>query len=91
MAAIRVGKQGRIVLPAEIRRELDIKEGDQLGVIVDEEGRVVMESPEAALKKIRKKLKDSMDDQSLVDEYLAEKRLEAAREEREINERLGDS
>lgn len=91
MAAIKVGKQGRIVLPAEIRRQLDIKEGDLLGVIVDEEGRVVMESSDVALEKVRQTLKAAMGDRSLVDEYLAEKRVEVEQEEREFNRRLGDS
>jgi len=86
MAAIRVGKQGRIVLPASIRRELDINEGDQLSVEVDEEGRVVMESPEAALKKIRQQLKERMGDRSLVDELIADRRREFEREEREIQD-----
>ena len=89
MAVIRVGKQGRVVLPAGIRRELDIKEGDQLGVIVDEEGRVVMESPEAALKKIRAKLKEVAGDRSLVDELIAERRREFEKEEREMQDASG--
>jgi len=86
MAAIRVGKQGRLVLPAEIRRKLDIKEGDRLAVMVDEEGRVVMESPGAALAKVRQKLKSSLGGRSLVDDYLAEKRIQVQDEER----RFGD-
>lgn len=69
------------MLPAEIRRQLDIKEGDQLSVIADEEGRVVMESPGSALKKVRQKLKGAAGDRSLVDELITERRREFEREE----------
>ncbi|MCB0864002.1 MAG: AbrB/MazE/SpoVT family DNA-binding domain-containing protein [Solirubrobacterales bacterium] len=91
MAAIRVGKQGRIVLPAGIRRQLGIREGDRLGVIVDARGRVVMESPEAALNEVRQKLRRARGDRSLVDEYLAEKRIEVENEERDVGRRPGSS
>lgn len=90
MAAIRVGKQGRIVLPASIRQQLDIKEGDQLGVIIDEDGRVVMESPRAALKKVRQRLKASMGERSLADELIADRRREFEREDMELKDASDD-
>lgn len=34
MYRVRIGKQGRIVLPKEIREEYDVKAGDELTMIV---------------------------------------------------------
>jgi AbrB family looped-hinge helix DNA binding protein len=40
--SIRVGKKAQIVLPAALRRELHIEEGDVLQASIDDSGRIVM-------------------------------------------------
>jgi len=48
MYRVRIGKQGRIVLPKEIREEYDVKAGDEVTMIVkgDEITLRIRETPE---------------------------------------------
>jgi transcriptional pleiotropic regulator of transition state genes len=39
----KVDRLGRVVLPAEIRKELEITEGDLLEIALDDAGRIVLE------------------------------------------------
>ena len=39
----KVDRLGRVVLPAELRKELEINEGDLLEIAVDDDGRIVLE------------------------------------------------
>lgn len=39
----KVDRLGRVVLPAELRKELEINEGDLLEIGVDDDGRIVLE------------------------------------------------
>lgn len=39
----KVDRLGRVVLPAEIRKELEISEGDLLEIAVDDDGRILLE------------------------------------------------
>ncbi|MGZ4803502.1 MAG: AbrB/MazE/SpoVT family DNA-binding domain-containing protein, partial [Acidimicrobiia bacterium] len=34
---------GRVVLPAEVRKQLEIREGDLIDIAVDDDGRIVLE------------------------------------------------
>jgi len=75
-----MGESGRIVLPSGIRKELGLKAGDRLTVISDE-GAIRILSRKMALANIRAgiiKQRGSLE--GIVDEFLAEKREEAARE-----------
>jgi AbrB family looped-hinge helix DNA binding protein len=85
---VKIGRQGRVVIPASIRRELGIEPGDDLSVRV--RGRsLVLEPPDVALERARRHFRDSSaDGQSLVDELIADRRKEA-RMERERWKRLG--
>ena len=78
---INIGKQGRIVIPANLRRSLGIKEGDRL-VAREEEGRLVIEKREAIEKRLRARFAHISQDRSLADELIAERR-EAAKKEAE--------
>ena len=75
-----LGESGRIVLPAGIRKELGLKAGDRLTVTSDgSEIRIL--SRKMALDSIRAGIirqRGSLE--GLLDEFLAEKREEAARE-----------
>jgi transcriptional pleiotropic regulator of transition state genes len=39
----KVDRLGRVVLPSELRKQLEIREGDLIEIAVDEEGRIVLE------------------------------------------------
>jgi AbrB family looped-hinge helix DNA binding protein len=75
-----LGESGRIVLPAAIRKELGLKAGDRLTVTSDE-GSIRILSRRMALASIRAgiiKQRGTLD--GILDEFLAEKREEAARD-----------
>lgn len=77
-----VGRQGRVVIPARIRQELGIGEGDELVARI-QEGRVVLEKRSNVLKRVRERFSSVNRGRSLADELIAERREEAGREERE--------
>jgi len=75
-----LGESGRIVLPAAIRKELGLKAGDRL-TVTSGEGAIRILSRKMALANIRAgiiKKRGGLD--GILDEFLAEKREEAARE-----------
>lgn len=74
-----VGPQGRIVVPAALRRRLGIEAGDVLVARADD-GRLVLEPRDAILAQIQQLFDHIPPDVSLVDELIAERREEAARE-----------
>jgi AbrB family looped-hinge helix DNA binding protein len=76
MALVKMGKQGRIVIPSEIRSRLDFDEGDELRARV-EDGRLVLESPSAALATVRKKLSEGAKARSLTDELIERRSAES--------------
>jgi len=77
IAGVKLGKQGRLVVPAPLRQELGLEMGDELVARV-EEGRLIFEPRAAVVKRLRERFKDVKG--SLADELLAERREEAARE-----------
>lgn len=77
--SVSVGPQGRIVIPAPLRRELHLKTGDELVARIDE-GRLILETREAALARIQALFKSVAKGRSLVDDLFAERREEARRE-----------
>jgi bifunctional DNA-binding transcriptional regulator/antitoxin component of YhaV-PrlF toxin-antitoxin module len=75
-AALVVNSQGRVTIPAQIRREA----GTPLVVYV-EDGRVVIETREQLAQRIRREIAESWTGEgSVVDELIADRRAEAARE-----------
>ena len=75
-----LGESGRIVLPAAIRKRHDLKPGDRLTVIDTEHG-IRLVSMRMAIEELRAgiiKQRGSLD--GILDEFLAERREEAARE-----------
>ena len=63
---------GKIVIPADLRRELGIKDGDSV-VLEREDGGITLrrDDPDAALGRLREGLKDYS-----VDRFLRERRLD---------------
>ena len=58
MAEIKLGRQGRIVIPAALRTELGLQEGQILDVRVDD-GRLVLESPLAIFERLRRDMREA--------------------------------
>ncbi len=83
-ATIRVGNQGRIVIPAGIRDALQIRHGDTVIATV-EDGRLVLSTPRAILAAAQAAFDGIPRNISLVDELLRERR-EDARKEQETGE-----
>lgn len=77
---VHVGPQGRVVIPAEVRRELHLEPGETLVVRVEED-RLVLERPRPALWMQKAFAQAVPDDVSLADELLAERRAEAQPDE----------
>lgn len=80
LAAVKLGKQGRLVVPAPLRQELGLETGDEL-VARAENGRLIFEPKAAVVTRLRARFKHV--EGSLADELLAERREEAAQETRE--------
>ncbi|MGB5466712.1 MAG: AbrB/MazE/SpoVT family DNA-binding domain-containing protein, partial [Sedimenticolaceae bacterium] len=71
--------QGRLVIPAHLRRALDLKPGDRL--IARKEGdSIVLERPENMIKRLQARFARVPADASLADELIAERQAEATRE-----------
>ena len=79
-AVVRVDAQGRILIPAELRRAVDMHPGHMVTLLVDD-GEVRVITVTTATRKIRETAaKYATPGRSLVDELIAERRAEAERE-----------
>jgi len=77
----QLGENGRIVIPAAFRKALGLKGGDVLTIRMDEDG-LHIQTKRQALLKARAIVRHHIDkNRSLSDELIAERRLEANREE----------
>lgn len=79
---VQVGVQGRIVIPAGLRKALKLKPGDRLVARMDGE-RLVLERRETVEKRLRERFRHIPGDVRLAEELVDERRVEAARESRE--------
>ena len=73
-------KGGKIVIPAELRREFGLKDGDTL--VFEREGNsLVIKTYEQVVREVQATFKAMKSDpnRSMVDELIAERRAEAAR------------
>ena len=78
-----VGEQGRIVLPARLRRELGLNPGDELMArVVD--GQLVLEELDHALNRVQSKIVAAGQGRAGVEELLEERLREASKEREEI-------
>ena len=78
---VTVGPQGRLVVPAPLRRRLGIEAGDVL-VARAEDDRLVLERRDAVLARVRTLFVVVPAEVSMVDELIAERREDAKRERR---------
>ncbi|MGH4024743.1 MAG: AbrB/MazE/SpoVT family DNA-binding domain-containing protein [Pseudonocardiaceae bacterium] len=80
---VTVNEQGRVTIPAQVRRAAGIEAGMPLVVYV-EDGRIVIETREQLAERIRRDVAATWTGEgSVVDELIADRRAEAAREERQ--------
>jgi AbrB family looped-hinge helix DNA binding protein len=78
-ATVVLGQQGRMVIPADVRRALGLAPGDRLHLQVAGQ-RLVLERQQDAIAELRRLAAAVPEERSLVDELLAERRLAAAAE-----------
>jgi AbrB family looped-hinge helix DNA binding protein len=76
-SVVSVGPKGRVVIPADIRRALDIREGSELVALI--EGEAVVLVPRSAIKSRLRSIFAGVG-VSMRGELIAERRAEAARE-----------
>ena len=76
---VSLGRQGRLVIPASLRRSLGLEEGDRL-VARQDANRLVIEKPEQIKQRLKARFAQVPVERSLVDELLSERREESRRE-----------
>ena len=77
---VLISANGRMVLPARLREQLHV-EGGGLLIIREDEGRLVLESVDDAVRRAQALVRRyAPDAQGVTDELLAERRAEATRE-----------
>lgn len=74
-----LGKQGRLVIPAQLRSALRLSAGDRLHLHLTD-GRLVLERPQDAVGQLRALGSEVPTSRLLVEELLAERRIAAATE-----------
>jgi AbrB family looped-hinge helix DNA binding protein len=77
---VRLGQQGRVVIPAPLRRALGLKPG-QILVARIENGCLTLEKPEHILRRINARYAKVPGDVNLADELIHERRSEAKKEQ----------
>jgi AbrB family looped-hinge helix DNA binding protein len=70
---IEMGADGRILIPAEVRRRVGLRPGTPLVVRVEDE-RLVLEPRDTALRRLQDRFTSILAEVSLVDELLADRR-----------------
>jgi antitoxin PrlF len=78
-ATVVIGQQGRLVIPADVRAALGLAPGDRLHLHLAGQ-RLVLERQQDAVAELRGLGTSIPKARSLVDELLAERRLDAAAE-----------
>lgn len=79
---------GKIVIPAELRRELGIKDGDSLVFERGENGSLELKTYGQVVKEVQaafRAMRPAGKSGSVVDELIAERRAEAAKEDAEFS------
>ncbi|MEO6276265.1 AbrB/MazE/SpoVT family DNA-binding domain-containing protein [Roseateles sp.] len=81
MEAIRMSKEGRVLIPAELRKALDLRPDEPLSMYV-EDGELRIVARRQAIKAMQARVAPykPKDGASVVDELIRERRDEAARD-----------
>lgn len=78
---ISLGERGRLVLPAPLRRHLDLRPGDRLILTLDADGGFRTVSAREQARRLHGLYRDLAPGRSLADELIAERHEETRREE----------
>ncbi len=70
---------GKVVIPAELRRQLGVKTGDDV-VFEIEDGKIVLKTYAQVVREVQAAFRSMIKTPFTVDEFLAERRAEAERE-----------
>lgn len=76
---LKLGQNGRMIIPAELRHNLELKEGDELLVTVEGK-RLVLETEAALLERLYATVGELTAGELVSDELIRERREEAQRE-----------
>lgn len=88
---IPVQENGRMILPAELRRALGVGKGDRVVILTTKDG-VELTTAQRARRRAQERFRRLVPEgESIVDEFLAEKRAEVAREDAEVALRMAPS
>lgn len=80
-ATVRINEQGRLVVPAQLRRELELVPGSSLVAYV-EDGRLILEDRDHLAARLQHEaIQARTDHGSVVDELINDRRAEAATEQ----------
>src|SRR3954469_21982323 len=84
---LTVGERGRLVLPAEVREQLAIKAGDPIALILEKDGTMSLKTRAVAIGSLRGAFQHLAAPGRLAsDELIAERRRDAAIEDRKDRE-----
>ena len=87
---VTLTENGRIGLPAAIRKQAGFAKGAQLVARVEEEGVVTLMTAEAAVRRVQRKARELFGDKMpTVDEFLAERREDYQRDLRKTEQLHG--
>lgn len=78
---VQVGARGRLVLPAEVRKQLTLEEGDSVVLSLEADGSLRLQSLREQVRRGMGLFQDVAPGVSLADELIEERREEARREE----------
>ena len=86
---VTVTDRGRLVVPAEIREKLKIRDGDRVAVTIEADGSISVTTKDVALDQLQGMFKHLRrpGEPLASDRLIAERRREARMEEREFRER----
>lgn len=76
---LKLGQNGRIIIPVELRHRLELKEGDELLVTVEGK-RLVLETEAALLERLYTTVGEPSEGELVSDELIRERREDAQRE-----------
>lgn len=80
MTLVNVDKNGRVLVPAEVRRRMGLSPGTEL-LLTIEDGRLLLDPREAAWQRVRDLFAQQPRAISVVDDLIAERRQAAMRED----------
>ncbi|WP_456414938.1 AbrB/MazE/SpoVT family DNA-binding domain-containing protein [Thiolapillus sp.] len=85
---VQVGAQGRVVIPAALRKAMNLKPGERLVARI-EGNRLVLERREAIARRLQNRFSHIPGDVRLADELIEERREEARREKARMEKMSG--